>query len=123
MIFGVGVDLLAISRMRRLMEKHRSTLPRLFGDRELKLLAQNNRAESYAAHFCAKEAFAKALGTGLRGFSLNEVEVLRDTMGKPFFVLSGRALALAEGLDIFVSLTHDGGQAAAFVVAERSEKP
>ena len=65
-------------------------------------------------------AFAKALGTGLRGFALNEVEVLRDALGKPYFALSGRAAARAEGLVFSLSLTHDGGYAAAFVVAERN---
>ena len=120
MIFGVGVDLLEIDRMRRLLARHAATLPRLFGPRELNLLARKKRAESYAAHFCAKEAFAKALGTGLRGFALNEVEVLRDALGKPYFALSGRAAARAEGLVFSLSLTHDGGYAAAFVVAERN---
>ncbi len=77
------------------------------------------RPETIAANFAAKEAFAKALGTGVRGFSLGEVSVLRDRLGAPYFLLSGRAKQLAEerGLAFSVSLTHTDALAAAFVVA------
>lgn len=121
MIFGIGTDIVELDRVRRMLERHRD-LSRIFGERERALLAQKNTLGTYAAHFCAKEAFAKALGTGVRGFSLYEVELLRDVMGKPFYALSGRAEALvtAQGLLIHVSITHDRTRAMAFAVAERS---
>ena len=77
------------------------------------------RPETMAANFAAKEAFAKALGTGVRGFALGEVAVLRDSLGAPYFALSGRAKELAEGRGpaFSVSLTHTDELAAAFVVA------
>ena len=77
------------------------------------------RPETMAANFAAKEAFAKALGTGVRGFALGEVAVLRDSLGAPYFALSGRAkeLAVGRGLAFSVSLTHTDELAAAFVVA------
>ena len=72
-----------------------------------------------AACFAAKEAFAKALGTGVRGFSLNEVSVAHDEWGAPFLRLSGSALAIAEekNLSFSLSLTHTDGMAGAVVVA------
>lgn len=73
-------------------------------------------------NFAAKEAFGKALGTGLlREFALCEAEALRDENGAPYFSFSGRAAALmqARGLTAHLSLTHEGGTAAAFVVLER----
>ena len=77
-----------------------------------------------AANFAAKEAFGKALGTGLlREFSLEEAQALRDAGGRPYFAFSGRAAALMErrGLRAHLSLTHEGGFAAAFVVLETGE--
>lgn len=121
MIVGVGVDLLELTRMRRLLERH-AALSRLFGPRELAWLARTNKLGSYTANFCAKEAFAKALGTGVRGFVLPEVETLRDAAGKPYFYLSGRAAERARGLAFSLSLTHDRSHAAAFVIAEKRER-
>ena len=74
------------------------------------------RAASYAARFAAKEAFLKALGTGLRGGTLQDVEVLNDVLGKPKLVVHGffRELAAKHGvIDIHLSLTHTRMYAAA----------
>ena len=77
------------------------------------------RPQTAAANFAAKEAFGKALGTGLlREFALCETEALRDENGAPYFSFSGRAAAL---MTAHLSLTHEGGTAAAFVVLERRE--
>lgn len=120
MIYGVGTDMVELERIRRMLGRHRA-LSRVYGEREQALLLQKNSLGSYAAHFCAKEAFAKALGTGVRGFALHEVELLRNGAGKPYYALSGRAGALVEelGLVLHVSITHDRTHAAAFAVAER----
>lgn len=77
-----------------------------------------------AANFAAKEAFSKALGTGVRGFSLAEVSVLRDHLGAPYFAFSGEAekQVRERGLQFSVSLTHTDELAAAFVVAWQQEK-
>ncbi len=80
--------------------------------------------ETIAANFAAKEAFSKALGTGIRGFSLTEVSVLRNELGAPYFVFSGEAEKIVRelGLQFSVSLTHTDELAAAFVVAWQQEK-
>ena len=77
--------------------------------------------EYFAARFAAKEAFAKALGTGIRGFSLTEVEVSSDDDGRPFLVFHGRAEKLAEGLRFHLSMSHERNAAVAVVVAEHEE--
>lgn len=120
MIYGIGVDTVELERISRLLDRHRD-LSRIYGERERALLLQKRNLGSYAAHFCAKEAFAKALGTGVRGFALNEVELLRDKWGKPYYVLSGQARTMVEarGLVLHISITHDQARATAFAVAER----
>ena len=118
MIHGTGIDLVEVRRIEKLIKNH-AALGRIFGEDELKYLSRKQTAESYAANFCAKEAFAKALGTGVRGFKLCEVELLRDDLGKPFYKLSGDALKLAQGLIFHISITHTATYAAAFTVAER----
>ena len=113
-----GIDLIKISRIQKSLENPRF-LTRVFSVEEIALLRERGmRAETAAANFAAKEAFSKALGTGIRGFSLNEVAVLRDPIGKPFFQFSGRAerLVLQSGLSFSVSLTHTDTTAAAFVI-------
>ncbi len=118
-----GVDMVEIDRIRRSM-RHPRFLQRFFGEQEQSwLISKDCPAQSVAANFCAKEAFAKALGTGVRGFSLKEVEVLRNASGAPYFHFSGRAKELVEasGLAFSVSLSHTRKLALAFVVATREE--
>ena len=82
------------------------------------------RIPSLAARFAAKEAFGKALGTGLAGFSLREVAVVNDPRGKPEMMLYGsarRALARFGGGTVFVTLTHEEDYALACVVIESAE--
>ncbi len=124
MIAGIGTDLTRIGRIQKSLEKP-GFLERVFGPQERALLrAAPRRAERAAANFAAKEAFGKALGTGLmREFSPCEAEALRDGRGAPYFAFSGRAAALmrARGLRAHLSLTHEGEYAAAFVVLEYAD--
>lgn len=114
-----GVDLLEIRRMSRSLQNPRF-VRRVFGPRERRELeAKGFPVASAAAAFCAKEAFAKALETGIRGFALTEVELLHNRQGAPFLALSGRARTLAEqrGLRFAVSASHTKEYAVAQVVA------
>lgn len=113
-----GIDLIEIKRIAASLGNPRF-LTRVFSVEEIKLFEKKgNSIPTIAANFAAKEAFSKALGTGIRGFWLNEVSVLRDELGKPYFKLSGRAEQAAKerGLSFSVSLTHTDDTAAAFVV-------
>lgn len=122
MITGTGVDIEQTCRFAKLTVKHR-TLWHIYGPEELAMLAVKASAASYAANFCAKEAFGKALGTGIRGFCLNEVQLLRDSAGCPYYKFSGKAETIVrrKKLVFHVSVAHSGGFAAAFAVAERDD--
>lgn len=113
---GIGTDIVEISRIEKSL-KNESFLNKVYSERE-RALIEKKGVKSAAANFAAKEAFSKALGTGIRGFSLSEVEVLREENGKPYIVLSGRAKTQAAGRKIEVSLSHTESLALAFVVIE-----
>ncbi|MBN1524573.1 MAG: holo-ACP synthase [Spirochaetales bacterium] len=122
MIKGIGLDVVNVRRLER-WEKTPGLMERFFHPKEL--AAAYSRKEqwlySLAARFAAKEAFGKAMGTGLSGFSLKEIFVLNDESGKPTLNLSGNALQVFEQAGagkIFVSLTHEHDYALATVIIE-----
>ncbi len=115
----IGIDLVEIGRMEKSLKNPRF-LTGVFSEEERAFLCSGKgKAASAAANFAAKEAFSKALGTGIRGFSLKEVGVLRRENGAPYLLLSGRAKRVAEelGLEFSLSLTHEAGIACAVVTA------
>ncbi len=119
----VGIDSVEISRIEKAMKNPRFC-QRVFGEAENSLLAMRGfSAESAAACFCAKEAFSKAMGTGIRGFRLCEVELLRNELGAPYLKLSGNALkmALEKRLRFSVSVTHTKELATVIVIGEKEE--
>lgn len=122
MILGIGVDLCAISRMQGHVGEGRFLQRYCTGQEAEYILGRGpNAAQSLASCFAAKEAFAKALGSGVDGFSLSEVEVVHDEVGAPSYVLHGRALEAAHRLGVkrmWLSLSHEGDMAAAFAVLE-----
>ncbi len=124
MVVGLGTDLAEIARVRRSVERFGSRfLDRIYTPGEIAYcLRKKDAAESLAARFAAKEAGAKALGTGIsRGVSWQEFEVRREPGGKPSLRLSGRAAELAAELGIdrlSLSLTHTRELAMAVVIAE-----
>ena len=114
-----GIDMIEIHRVQKSLENP-SFLRGVYGEVErMEWEKQGSKAESAAARFAAKEAFSKAMGTGLRGFSLPEVEVLHDELGAPYFVLSGKAKELVreKGVELSLSITHTKEFATAMVVA------
>ena len=120
-MYGIGTDIITISRIEKSLEKP-NFLTKVYGEKEIALFAKGDKLKtnSLAANFAAKEAFGKALGTGVRGFELYEVEILRDDLGKPYFVLSGKAKEIVDSknLTCHISLSHEGDRAIAFVVME-----
>ena len=129
MIVGVGVDAVDVARFRKVLERRPSFASRCFTDSERADAAGHaDVAQSLAARFAAKEAVMKALGTGIGGFALTDVEVCRTTgqgatRNAPYLRLHGTAAALAgaQGAGAFhLSLTHTDGLAMAFVVAEQA---
>jgi holo-[acyl-carrier protein] synthase len=124
MILGVGTDLIEIARIAESIRRYGERfLRRIFTPREIEYCQRKkNAAESFAARFAAKEAGAKALGTGIsRGVGWLELEVTREPSGRPSLQLSGRAAERAASLGVArmsLSLTHSGELALAVVVME-----
>lgn len=122
MIVGTGIDLIEISRIEKACTGDRFPL-RVYTETECR--QAGGRASVLAGSFAVKEAVAKALGTGFRGFWLNDIEVLRDELGKPYVKLSGGARERAKeiGADrIHVSITDTKVYAQAIAVAESIEE-
>lgn len=124
MIVGVGFDLVAVPRFGRFLErKGERGYQRLFTAAEANYcLGHADPTAFFAARFAAKEAFYKALGTGMGAAGgWHDVEVVRLASGRPLLMLHGRAAALAHDLQvrtIHLSLSHSEGSAGAFVVLE-----
>jgi len=124
MIYGIGTDIVATSRFQRFLdEDNNSILKRLFTQSERDACCnRKDSASCLAARFAAKEAFIKALGTGLRdGISWQDMEVSNDALGKPGLRLSGKTAELSQVQKLtgmHLSLSHDGGHAVAMVVLE-----
>jgi holo-[acyl-carrier protein] synthase len=124
MVLGVGTDLMEIARIERSIARFGDAfLHRVFTPAEVAYCqAKKNSGESFAARFAAKEAGAKALGTGIsHGVSWREFEVRRKPGQRPELYLSGRAQEIAEHLGIkrlSLSLTHSRELSMAVVIAE-----
>ncbi len=124
MVLGLGTDLIETGRVEESIKRFGERfLERIFSPEEIAYcMRKKNAAESFAARFAAKEAGAKALGTGIsRGVMWKEFEVKREASGKPSLHLSGRAAELAGAMGvkkIQLSLTHSREFALAVVVVE-----
>jgi|SRR6266702_4112200 len=124
MIVGSGIDLVEIERIEHSVNRYGSRfLDRVYTIAEQAYcLRKRKAAESFAARFAAKEAGAKALGTGISyGVSWLEIEVVRERSGRPTIVFYGRAAQIAAHLGVVhaaLSITHTAALAMASVVLE-----
>jgi holo-[acyl-carrier protein] synthase len=124
MLIGTGVDLIEVERIAQSIERYGERfLRRIYTDDEIAYCSRRrSSAESFAARFAAKEAGAKALGTGIsRGVTWSEFQIEREPSGRPILELRGRAAQLAAELGvkrISLSLTHTGSLAMATVMME-----
>jgi holo-[acyl-carrier protein] synthase len=120
-MLSIGVDLIETERIARALSRWGERfLQHIYTPAEVRFC--RGHVPELAARFAAKEAVSKALGTGLRGVTWREMEVLSDSRGKPQVRLHGRAARRAEqmGLAEFaVSLSHSRRYAVAFVVASK----
>ncbi|MDI7275449.1 MAG: holo-ACP synthase [Anaerolineae bacterium] len=118
-MISVGVDIIEIERIARAVERWGERFLRhVYTPDEVRFC--RGRTPELAVRFAAKEAIAKALGTGLVGICWREMEVLPDHLGKPLVRLHGRAAARAEALglaEFAISLSHSREYAVASVVA------
>jgi holo-[acyl-carrier protein] synthase len=125
MVVGTGIDVVEIERVARSIERYGSRfLERVYTTAEIAYCQRKRRnaAESFAARFAAKEAGAKALGTGIGfGVTWRELEVGREPAGRPLLLLHGRAAEIAASLGVrrsSLSITHTRTQSMALVILE-----
>lgn len=117
MILGIGIDIVEIKRIQKAIENMRF-LEKYFCEAEREYA---RCAESLAGNFAAKEAAAKALGCGFRGFGPKQIAVLRDDLGKPYIQFYGKAKERAEQLGathVYVTISHERQYAIANVILE-----
>ncbi len=125
MLLRTGVDLIEIARIEEVVRRHGPRyLERVYTEAELE--QASGQAESLAGRFAAKEAAAKALGTGIGEVGWKEIEILGDEQNAPALNLHGAAATLAKRLGLTtwsVSISHSMSHALAFVVAIGGEAP
>lgn len=123
MIAGIGIDLCEIRRIAHAIEGERF-LMRVYtaAERErIRSAAPSRRDEIAAGLFAAKEAVAKALGTGFSGFGFSDIEIIPDSAGQPACALYGgaaRRFSAIGGARVLLSITHERGMAAATAIIE-----
>ena len=118
---GLGFDLCEIGRMEKQLGKE-AFLRRYFTDGEIEYIRRKGKgaAQTLAGLFAAKEAFAKALGTGIV-CDLREIGIIHDEAGRPAYSLTGKAAELGGGDRFLLSISHDGGTAGAVCIRECPE--
>ena len=121
-IYGVGSDIIDISRIQKSL-KNDTFKKKLFSSKEIKIIeTKSNRIASYAKRFAAKEAFSKALGTGIsKGLSFKEISIINDKNGKPYIELSGKTksivrIILKKKYKIFLTISDERKYALAMVI-------
>ncbi len=119
MIKGIGIDIIEIERVAKSAEKQ-GFMDRIFTKRE-QCLFHGSNYNTLAGNFAAKEALAKALGTGFSRCAPVEIEILRTENGKPYIILYGNAKDIYDGMqgsNITVSISHSKDNAVAFAIIE-----
>lgn len=120
MILGIGVDIIEIQRVKEALERTENFVERVFTKDEIKFFeSRKMNPEVVAGNFAAKEAVVKALSTGFKGFEWKDVEVLRDSLGKPYVLLYNQAKKLlTDNCIVHVSISHCKEYAVANAVLE-----
>ena len=121
-IFGIGTDIVSVDRIKSLL-KNKSFINRIFNKKEiLKCRKINNSSNCFAKRFAAKEAFSKALGTGIsNGVNFNEIVILNKKSGKPYINIIGQTKKTLKkkfrnkNSKISLSLSDEKNYAVAFV--------
>ena len=121
-IFGIGTDIISINRIKNSL-KNKNFINRIFNEKEIsKCKRINNSINCYAKRFAAKEAFSKALGTGIsNGINFNEIVILNKKSGKPYINIIGQTKKVLDKkfkrkkTKISLSLSDEKKYAVAFV--------
>ena len=120
MIVGIGNDIIEIERIEKAISKE-GFKNKVYTQRELENIEKRgDRVETYAGIFSAKEAISKAIGTGVREFSLTDLEILNDDLGKPYVAVSEKLDKIIkdkkEDYQIEISISHSKKYAIAMAI-------
>ena len=125
-IFGIGVDLVKNQRIKQSIKK-KGFIEKIFSKKEIFYSQKtSNKVNFFAKRFAAKEAFSKALGTGVRGgISFKKIEILNDKMGKPYYYNSNNIKRIIynrfklKSYDLFLSISDETDYSVAFTVIQK----
>ena len=120
MIVGIGNDIIEIERIEKAISKE-GFKNKVYTQKELENIEKRgDRVETYAGIFSAKEAISKAIGTGVREFSLTALEILNDDLGKPYVAVSEKLDKIIkdkkEDYQIEISISHSKKYATAVAI-------
>ena len=124
-ILGIGVDIVQNKRIRILL-RNKDFIKRTFGKNEIRISKKNvNKTNYFAKRFSAKEAFAKALGTGFRNnLNFKDIEILNDKLGKPYYFKSNKINKIINTrfnirkFDLFLSISDEKDYSIAFTILQ-----
>ena len=120
MIVGIGNDIIEIERVEKAISKE-GFIAKVYTQREIEnIVKRGNRTETYAGIFSAKEAISKAIGTGVREFTLTDLEILNDDLGKPYVIVSDKLKKIIqrkkENYQIEIAISHSKKYATAMAI-------
>ena len=126
-ILGIGTDIIQNKRVKKLI-KNKIFIKRTFGKDELKFSIKfNNKTNYFAKRFAAKEAFAKALGTGFRdNLNFKDIEIMNDRLGKPYYAKTKKITQIikkefkVKNFNCFLSISDEKEYSTAFAIIEKS---
>jgi holo-[acyl-carrier protein] synthase len=124
-ILGIGVDIIENNRIKNSI-KNLKFKKRIYSSKELtQSILSKNKAEYFSKRFAAKEAFAKALGTGFRNnLNFSDIEVINDKMGKPYYLITKKITKLIQmkfkikKFNCFLSISDEKEYSTAFVIIQ-----
>tara|TARA_A100001011_G_C14139009_1_gene768841 strand:+ start:396 stop:788 length:393 start_codon:yes stop_codon:yes gene_type:complete len=125
-ILGIGVDVILNKRIKSLI-KNKTFIKRTFGSKEIKVANKIlNKTSYFAKRFAAKEAFAKALGTGFRSrLNFKDIEVLNDKIGKPYYIKTKKLDQIInkkfkqKKYNLFLSISDESDYSVAFTILQK----
>ena len=126
-ILGIGVDIIQNHRIKNSIKNHKFR-DRIYSTNELKLSASSkNKIEYFSKRFAAKEAFAKALGTGFRNdLNFKDIEIMNDKLGKPYYAKTKKITQIikkefnVKNFNCFLSISDEKDYSTAFAIIEKS---